>query len=77
MQLPVAKTIEVGGAYFEVDNKKNSLKAHSGNNIGSDLFYAHVSAVYFLERLETITSFGERASRFAIFRASLFRVLRL
>lgn len=76
VQLPAAKTIEIGGNYFEVDNKKNSLKTHSGNTTGSDLFYGHVSAEFFFQRIATLSFSGEHFLHLP-FRASLFRVLRL
>jgi hypothetical protein len=76
-QAPVEKTAAIASDYFEEDYKRNLLKTYSKDNTYSNLFYAHVSAANFFKRLETITSFGERASRLSIFRASLFRVLRL
>jgi hypothetical protein len=77
LRAPVAQSGEIGGDYFEEDNKRNLLKTFSGDNSGSDLFYAHVTAEYFFQRLEISSSFGARSSRFSICRASLFRVLRL
>jgi hypothetical protein len=76
-QTPVAQSSEIGGDYFEEENKRHLLKTFSGDNTGSDFFYEHVSAEYFFQRLETISSFGERSARLSISRASLFRVLRL
>jgi hypothetical protein len=76
-EVPVAKTSEIGGDYFEEENKRNVLKTYSRENTSSDFFYAHISAAYFFQRLKTFSSFGERTSRLATFRASLFRVLRL
>lgn len=77
IEVPAAKTIEIGGNYFEVDNKKNSLKAHSGNDTGADLFYGHVSAEFFYQRVATPLFSGARFLRLLVSRASLFRVLRL
>jgi hypothetical protein len=77
LQAPVAQSSEIGGDYFEEENKRHLLKTFSGDNTGSDLFYAHVSAEYFFQRLETISSFGARSTRLSISRASLFRILRL
>lgn len=77
LQAPVAKTSEIGSDYYEEENKRNFLKTYSKEKAFSGFLYAHVSAAYFFQRLETFTSFGERVSRLAISGASLFRVLRL
>lgn len=76
IQAPVAKSAEVANDYFEEESKRNLLKPYSKDNTFSVLFYEHITAENFFQRVITRASFGEHSGLTAL-APPLFRVLRI